>query len=109
MGDSRNIMNLRLPGTNVKLPHSQESSKKTKINKDRHVSSLTQTEAFLKILKRNQLVLSLSLTLYILNLEFREDHVKDTNKCYLMFVKWFIISILNNLMILKKLNTLFLK
>ena len=73
------------------------------------MSGHRQTKAFLKILKRNQLVLSLSLTLYILNLEFREDHVKDTNKCYLIFVKWFLsLSILNNLMILK-LNTLFLK
>ena len=68
------------------------------------MSGQRQTKAFLKILKRNQLVLSLS----ILNLEF-EEYVKDTNKCYLIFVKWFLsLSILNNLMILK-LNTLFLK
>ena len=68
------------------------------------MSGQRQTKAFLKILKRNQLVLSLS----ILNLEF-EEYVKDTNKCYLIFVQWFLsLSILNNLMILK-LNTLFLK
>ena len=97
-------MNLRLPETNVKLLHSQENSEKTEINKDRHVWTKTN-KSFPQNFKTESIG---AISLSILNLEF-EEYVKDTNKCYLIFVKWFLsLSILNNLMILK-LNTLFLK